>query len=169
MTTPTRVVRRSLTALLLAGGVALAAAGEADASVDTSRTDRPLISAGNLDFGNNLTLGVPLNGGIVNYDVVNGVITPWVSGQLYINNAKDTCTRVEVDYHDTAHNELHTWDSSGYCVSDNASYQEVISDSAFGSADVDHVIIKIDTRKKSDPVSAYRTVGTAVEYYSSAK
>jgi hypothetical protein len=65
--------------------------------------------------------------------------------------------------------ELYTWHSAGYCPADNAKYDEVISDAAFGSPDFDHLIVKIDTRKKSDPVSAYRTVGTAVEYYSTAK
>jgi hypothetical protein len=45
----------------------------------------------------------------------------------------------------------------------------VISDSAFGSSDVDHVIIKIQTRDENASNSTYRTVGTAVEYYSTAK
>ena len=168
MTTSTRILRRSLTGLLLAGTALLVNVGSAQAAVDTARTDRPEIEAGNLDFGNKDLLG-SLSGGIVNYDVVNGTITPWVSGILYLNNAKDTCTRIEVDYHNAAHDELSTWHSTGYCPADNAKYEEVISDATFGSADFDHLIVKIDTRKKSDPVSAYRTVGTAVEYYSTAK
>jgi diadenosine tetraphosphatase ApaH/serine/threonine PP2A family protein phosphatase len=163
-----RRLRRSLTVLLLASGALLATVGQAAASVDTARTDRPEIEAGNLDFGNKDLLGF-LNGGIVNYDVVGSTITPWVSGILYINNAKDTCTRIEVVYHDAAHDELDRWDSNGYCVSDNKSYDEVISDSAFGSADFDHVIIELQTRKKSDPVSSYHSVGSAVEYYAISK
>ena len=41
------------------GGLLLTAAGPAETAVDTNRTDRPLISAGERDFGHNLFLGVP--------------------------------------------------------------------------------------------------------------
>jgi hypothetical protein len=153
------IPRRAATGLLLAAGVLLATAGPAAATVDTNRTDRPKMEGPNRDFGNNQFLGSPLNGGIVNWDVsANGVITPWVSGQLYLNNLSGTCTHIKVVYHDAAHNELATRTSTSQCVTDNRSYQSTVSISSYGSTAVDHVVLQMKD-------SADVTVNSVVEYY----
>lgn len=157
--TNSKMLRRALAALLLATGMLLALAGQASATIDPNRTDRPRMSGPNRDFGNNQFLGSPLNGGIVNWDVnSSGVITPWVSGQLYLNNLAGECTQVAVVYHDSAHNQLATRNSGQFCHSDNRSDQHTISISSYGSADVDHIVIQIKD-------GAYTTVNSVVEYY----
>jgi len=86
--------------------------------------------------------------------------TPWVSGILYVNNLAWQSTRVEVDYHDFSHNELHTWDSATFTPVDNKKHEYVISDAVYGSYDLDHIIIKIDAFENG----SWKTKGTAVEY-----
>jgi len=85
--------------------------------------------------------------------------TPWVSGIPYVDNLAWQSTRVEVDYYDFSHNELHTWDSATFTPVDNKKHEYVISDAVYGSEDVDH-IIKIDAFENG----SWKTKGTAVEY-----
>jgi hypothetical protein len=59
---------------------------------------------------------------------IEAKFTPWVSGILYVNNLAWQSTRVEVDYHDFSHNELHTWDSATFTPVDNKKHEYVISD-----------------------------------------
>jgi hypothetical protein len=161
-----RAVRAALVAPLLAASALVASAGHASATINTNETDRPKISAGDRDFGNKDWLGI-LSGGIVNWDETNSgtrdtcpLFTPWISGILYVNNLAWQSSRVEVQYHDSAHIELYTWDSKTYQPTDNKEHQYVISDSAFGSVELDHVIIKIQAFENG----SWKDVGTAVEY-----
>ena len=118
------------------------------------------------DFGNKDIFGI-LSGGIVNWDETDSgtrsmcpKFTPWVSGILHVNNLAWQPTRVEVDYHDFSHNELHKWDSATFTPVDNKKHEYVISDAVYGSEDVDHIIIKIDAFEDG----LWKTKGTAVEY-----
>jgi len=148
------------------GSALVASAGHASASINPDNVDRPKISAGDRDFGNKDIFGI-LSGGIVNWDETDSgtrsmcpKFTPWVSGILYVNNLAWQSTRVEVDYHDFSHNELHTWDSATFTPVDNKKHEYVISDAVYGSEDVDHIIIKIDAFENG----SWKTKGTAVEY-----
>jgi hypothetical protein len=158
MNPPSAALRRALVCLLLVTSTLLVTGGPANAVIVGS-TDRPRISTSGRDFGNNQFAGAPLNGGIVNWDLntATGTITPWISGQLYLNNLKDECAEIVVKYHDSAHNELGVRSSPTYCPNDNKSYQYTISISSFGDPDVDHVIIQL-----TDGFG--NTVGSAVEY-----
>jgi hypothetical protein len=150
--------RRVLVCLALAAAAVLATAGPANAAF-IGGTDRPRISESGRDFGNNQFLGAPLNGGIINwhFEPATGVITPWISGQLYVNNLSGDCAQIVVKYHDSAHNELDIRSSPRYCPSDNRSHQYTISISSYGDPDVDHVIVQL--------TNGYSTVvGSAVEY-----
>jgi len=161
-----RALRAALVVPLLMGSALVASAGHAGATVNTNETDRPKISAGDRDFGNKDIFGF-LSGGIVNWDETAPpdrntcpTFTPWISGILYVNNLAWQSTRVEVQYHDSAHIELYTWDSKTYQPADNKTHEYVISDSAFGSDELDHVIIKIQAFEDG----SWKDVGTAVEY-----
>ncbi len=110
-----RALRAALVVPLLMGSALVASAGHASASINPDNVDRPKISAGDRDFGNKDIFGI-LSGSIVNWDETDSgtrsmcpKVTPWVSGILYVNNLAWQSTRVEVDYHDFSHNELHTW------------------------------------------------------------
>ena len=172
-TVPGRAPRAVVVALLPVVGAMLASAGQASATIDPNETDRPKISAGDRDFGNNLFAGAPLNGGIVNWDVTPhppeyahdrtnycDVVTPWVSGQLYVNNLAWESTRVSVLYHDHSHGLLYPWHSPTFTPVDNKSHQYTISDSAYGDSDVDHIVIQIEKSVNG----TWTAVGSAVEY-----
>ena len=161
-----RALRAVLVVPLLMGSALVASAGHASASINPDNVDRPQISAGDRDFGNKDIFGI-LSGGIVNWDETDSgtrsmcpKFTPWVSGILYVNNLAWQSTRVEVDYHDFSHNELHTWDSATFTPVDNKKHEYVISDAVYGSEDVDHIIIKVDAFENG----SWKTKGTAVEY-----
>src|SRR6201989_1863799 len=89
----------------------------------------------------------------------DNVDRPKISAGDYVNNLAWQSTRVEVDYHDFSHNELHTWDSATFTPVDNKKHEYVISDAVYGSEDVDHIIIKIDAFENG----SWKTKGTAVE------
>lgn len=150
--------RRALVSLLLTAAALFATAAPASADF-IGGTDRPRISAGERDFGNNQAFGAPLNGGIINwhYDPVTGVITPWISGQLYLNNLSGECAQIVVKYHDSGHNEIGVRRSSRHCPPDNRSHQHTISISSFGDEDVHHVVVQL-----TDGFSSVE--GSAVEY-----
>jgi hypothetical protein len=152
-------LRRGLIGLLLAAGLLVGVASPANAVI-VGNTDRPKISASGRDFGNNFFISGPLNGGIVNWDLTNNVITPWISGQLYLNNMDNDCTRIWVIYHDSSGDELGTRQSSWYCPSDNRSHQYTISISSFGDPDVDHVHIRLE----GDDTGSWLSYGQATEY-----
>ena len=135
-----RALRAALVVPLLMGSALVASAGHASASINPDNVDRPKISAGDRDFGNKDIFGI-LSGGIVNWDETDSgtrsmcpKFTPWVSGILYVNNLAWQSTRVEVDYHDFSHNELHTWDSATFTPVDNKKHEYVISDAVYGSS-----------------------------------
>jgi hypothetical protein len=161
-----RALRAAVVVPLLAASALVASVGHASATINTNNTDRPKISAGDRDFGNKDFLGF-LSGGIVNWDETDSgtrstcpKFTPWISGILYLNNLSHQSTRVEVDYHDSRHNELYTWDSASFMPVDNKKHEYVISDAVYGSYDLDHIIIKIDAFENG----SWKTKGTAVEY-----
>jgi hypothetical protein len=144
-----RALRTALIIPLLATSALLASTGHAHATINPSDVDRPMISAGDLDFGNKNIWGT-LSGGIVNWDMTPGapgacqVATPWISGRLYVNNQKDKSSRILVDFHDADHHNLHTWHSGSVTPSDNGSYYAVISDTDFwGSSDLDHIVLRL--------------------------
>jgi hypothetical protein len=161
-----RALRAAVVVPLLAASALMASVGHASATINTNDTDRPKISAGDRDFGNKDFWGF-LSGGIVNWDETDSgtrstcpEFTPWISGILYVNNLPHESTRVEVDYHDSRHNELYTWDSATFTPVDNKKHEYVISDAVYGSYDLDHIIIKIDAFENG----SWKTKGTAVEY-----
>jgi hypothetical protein len=171
---PTIIVHapRIVVTVLVAVGALLAAPGQANATIDPNETDRPKISAGDRDFGNNLFAGAPLNGGIVNWDrgpyvdrSLCPIFTPWISGQLYVNNVAWESTRIEVDYHDPGHTELHVWDSAPFKPVDNKSHQYTISDSVYGDTNLDHVIIKIQAFENGQWLSVGSAVADAPACY----
>ncbi len=69
--------------------------------------------------------------------------------------------RVRLDHRFARPLELYTWDSKTYQPTDNKTHEYVISDSAFGSDELDHVIIKIQAFENG----SWKDVGTAVEYH----
>jgi hypothetical protein len=163
----TRVLRVALVVPLLAAGALAVSAHHAGATINPDDTDRPKINAGDYKFGNKGLFDV-LDGGVTNWDVTAPLdrnpcpdVTPWISGILYLNNLAWQSTRVEVDYHDAAHSELHTWDSKTYQPTDNKSYSYTISVTPlWGSADLDHIIIKIQAFENG----SWNTVGSDLEY-----
>jgi hypothetical protein len=161
-----RALRAAVVVPLLAASALVASVGHASATINTNDTDRPKISAGDRDFGNKDFLGF-LSGGIVNWDETDSgtrstcpKYTPWISGIPYLNTLSHQSTRVEVDYHDSRHNELYTWDSASFMPVDNKKHEYVISDAVYGSYELDHIIIKIDAFENG----SWKTKGTAVEY-----
>jgi hypothetical protein len=153
------MLRRVLAGLALTAGMLFVAAAPANAAIVA--TDRPLISGPDRDFGNNLFLGTPLNGGIINWDVTGNIVTPLISGQLWLNNLSGVCHRVRVVYHDAAHNEIGTSETGLKCPPNNRTNQYVISIIPFGAPGINHVIIQIQQQNSN---GSFSTVDSTTEW-----
>jgi len=152
----------SVAAVAAVAAVAMVAVAAAPASAYV--VDRPKTTDTGIDFGTNWdTFGAPLNGGYLYWNVnAAGVVTPHLTGNLYLKNSSGVRARMRIDYYDAAHNLLATrYGGSVYATSD-ALHTWSVDLEPFGATDVYHV--HVSTTKETGPGSGvYQIVGTAVE------
>lgn len=120
-------------------------------------TDRPRISAQELDFGRNWALGAPINGGFLDWDLTNGIVTPQLTGNLYINNASGTCARMQLRYYDVSHVRLATRSGGTVCAPDGSLNRWSVNLSPYGSAFVTHVHVVLQVQNNN---GTYSDVGS---------
>lgn len=140
----------------LAAGILTTTAPAASAQV--LDTDHPIITATDLDFGENWVLGAPVNGGDLDWDLVNGVTTPRLDGYLYLKNRK--CGQVWVDYFDANHTFLALRTSPTYCAPGNGKTQFFVNLSGYSSPLVTHVHVKVNRQNSN---GTWTTMGTDIE------
>lgn len=143
-----------------AAAVAIASVAAAPASAYT--IDRPKITDSGIDFGTNWdTFGAPLNGGYLYWNVnAAGVVTPHLTGNLYLKNSNGTCARMQIDYYDVAHNLITTKTGGRVCATSNALHTWSVNLQPFGANNVHHV--HVSTTTETTP-GVFQIVGTAVE------
>lgn len=152
----TRRTRTAAVAALLAAGAAGMASAPAEAVV--LDTDHPRVTATHHDFGTNWVLGAPVNGGDLEWDLVNGVTTPRISGYHYLTD--QACGRVRVEYYDAGHSLLGSRNSAVRCAPGNGKTQWWTSFTSFSHTNVTHVHVMVQRRNAS---GSFTTMGTDVE------
>jgi hypothetical protein len=99
---------RSLAAAATAVAFAAVAATPASASPPNWPVDHPHITNTQVNFGSDLTNGAPAAGGNLHWgtDGATGVVTPSVSGRMYVLNSAGLRVRMRIDYYDAAGNDI---------------------------------------------------------------
>lgn len=132
-----------LAAVTVAGGLLFGLTGTADAVVLDN--DRPKLTTKGFDFGLNWDgFGAPLNGGNLDWDVTNGIVTPELSGNLYLKNVSGQCAKIQVVYYD-GHDFVDLEESAVHCAPDNGRHTYAIDIEPVGDGAIDHVHVKINT------------------------
>ena len=93
---------------LATAAAALALTTVAAAPASAWPVDHPKVVGPHLDFGRNWNgaLGEPTDGGNLYWDTTGGVVTPTLSGRLFMNNVDGLRGRLRIDYYDAAHNRI---------------------------------------------------------------
>lgn len=144
-------------------GLAAVTAAVAPASATVVDEDRPKVTERHFDFGKNWTLSGPRNGGYLDWDQVDGVMTPRLSGYLYLTDHE--CGRVRVQYYDNdsgEHDLIGTSYSATYCAPGNGKTQWWIEKESFSSSLVDHVHVDLQEQTAS---GGYTLVGGDTESF----
>lgn len=147
--TRTRTVT-TLTGLALSTGV-LAGLGLPAYAVDLD-IDRPRLTEPNseVDFGRTWdTVGTPLNGGYLYWDVTNGDVTPDLEGYLYLKNAAGDCGRVEIEFYDEDGDFLHE-EAEERCTESNSKVQFFLNMDDYSSPYITSVTIRLKEDNGND-------------------
>src|SRR4051794_20796145 len=93
---------------LATAAAALALMTVAAAPASAWPVDHPKVVGPHLDFGSNWNgvLGEPTDGGNLYWDTTGGVVTPTLSGRLFMNNVDGLRGRLRIDYYDAADNRI---------------------------------------------------------------
>ena len=108
-------VVRSLATAAAAVAIAAVTAGPAAAWP----VDHPRVLGPHIDFGSNwnAALTAPTAGGNLRWDTTGGIVTPTLSGKLFMNNVNGLRGQLRIDYYDAAHNRItlrhSTWQTAG--------------------------------------------------------
>lgn len=152
-------IKRSRAAV--AALVAVGVSGLAAAPASAWSQDRPKITDAGIDFGTNWdTFGAPLNGGYLDWNTSGGVVTPHLTGNLYLKNSNGTCARMRMEYFDASHLLIATRNGGTVCATSNALHTWSVNLQPFGASNVFHV--HVSTTVETTPGN-FVAVGTAVE------
>ena len=93
---------------LATAAAALALTAVAAAPASAWPVDHPKVVGPHLDFGSNWNgaLAEPTDGGNLYWDTTGGVVTPTLSGRLFMNNVDGLRGRLRIDYFDAAHKRV---------------------------------------------------------------
>ena len=118
--------------------------------------DRPLISAGNYDFGGSFAAGVPVTGGTLRWETTpQGVVRPKLTGNLKLTAG--ACGRIQVEYFNPVnHNQLATRTTATSCGPSTT----VVQVDNFADALARHVHINLQRQSAN---GSYTTVGSVIE------
>jgi hypothetical protein len=117
-------------------------------------TDRPKITESGFDFGLHWdTIAAPLNGGHLDWDVTSGVVTPILTGNLYLKHVANVCAWMHIEYQDASHNSLAKKDGSHHCADTNSMQQFAVNLSPYSSPYITRVLISIEHENTDGSVS----------------
>ena len=93
---------------LAAAAAAVAVTTVAAAPASAWPVDHPRIVGPHVDFGSNWNgaAAEPTDGGNLYWDTTDGVVTPTLSGRLFMNNVDGLRARLRIDYYDAAHDRI---------------------------------------------------------------
>jgi len=128
-------------------GLALVLVASAPASAVVLDTDHPRATATHHDFGVGWVLGAPVDGGDLEWDLVNGVTRPRLSGYHYLTDRE--CGKVFVEYFNSAGVFLGSRSSSVHCAPDNGKTQWWVEIDSFTSTSVTQARVAVERQNSN--------------------
>jgi hypothetical protein len=153
-------VKRTAGALVAATTLGLGALSAAPATADTFPQDRPKITEHHFDFGRHWYFNGPKNGGYLDWNFDDGIVTPALSGYLYLTDKE--CGKILVKYYDEHTGYLSSDSSARECAPGNGKTQWWVTLDDYSSATVDTVEVYVESYDES--TGSYTNVGHVTEH-----
>jgi hypothetical protein len=145
----------ALLALASAAGLLFSSAARADV-IDR---DYFKITERHADFGDgtlNEVLGTPGQNGRLDWHDTNGVLRPYLSGKVWINNTPNGCVRMQLQYFYSAGSV--TYSDTTWCApNDNRTYYAYVDFDPFSNSTITSVCVILQFHESGDPWSSVGT------------
>ncbi len=151
-----RIVRSSLAAAAAALVITTMAAAPAMAWP----VDHPKIVGPHLDFGSNWNgaAAAPDDGGNLYWDTTGGIVTPTLSGRLFMNNVDGLRGRLRIDYYDAAENRITLRHSQWQTAGPGFNAFEFIDFAPFGASNVYGVEVSVQLEDAAGDIHSVASV-----------
>jgi hypothetical protein len=158
-TIPKRRLRSILTRPLVTVAAAIGVASLAAAPASAWPVDHPRITGQDVHFGSNWNsaFAAPADGGILRWDTTGGIVTPTLSGKLYMTNSAGLEGRLRVEYYDANRSRIMLWHSQWYPAAAGFNAFNIIDFAPFGAANVYAVTVKTEVK---DAIGDIQTTGS---------
>ena len=152
---PKALLRTSLATAATALGIAALGATSASAW----QVDHPKVTGQNIDLGSNWSgaLAEPIDGGNLRWDTTGGIVTPTLSGRLYMVNSDGLRGRLRIDYYDAANNRITLRHSPWQTAAAGWNAFDYVDFAPFGDANVYGVTVSTQIE---DAAGVIHTVGS---------
>ncbi len=122
-------------------------------------SDNVKITEDGVDFGNSsFSLGQPTGSGSVSWRLDDGVVTPHLTGTLWINNSSGVCSRMNIRYLTEGGTFVTERSGGTVCASDNGLHSFSVDLDPFDSNKVGKVKVQLQTQGTN---GSYSTAGSA--------
>ena len=126
-------------------------------SMDT-HSDAVKITEDGFDFGgSSWGIGQPSNDGFVTWSIVNGVVTPRLTGAIHINNSSGECARMNLRYLTESGSFIDSRAGGTVCSPDNSHNSWSVNLAPFGHRDIGQVQVQLQTLASN---GSYLTAGS---------
>ena len=117
-----RIVGRGLVALVTLSLAVTTSERPVNAVVED--WDHPLMTSQGIDFGDGSWIwGAPVGSGLLLWDLTNGLVNPFLSGTLHLNNVSQDWGRMHMGYFDPGGNLLEIHHSDSHKAVDNSHHE----------------------------------------------
>jgi hypothetical protein len=159
---PKSVQRSTVVRSLATAAAALAITTVAAAPASAWPVDHPRIPGPHVDFGSNWNgaASEPNDGGRLYWDTTGGVVTPTLSGRLFMNNVDGLRGRLRIDYYDAAQNRITLRHSTWRTAAAGFNAFDFVDFAPFGASNVYGVEVSTQIE---DAAGDIHTVGSVLE------
>ena len=159
---PKTMQRSTVVRSLATAAAALAITTVAAAPASAWPVDHPRIVGPHVDFGSNWNgaANEPNDGGNLYWDTTGGVVTPTLSGRLFMNNVAGLRARLRIDYYDAAHNRIALRHSTWRTAAPGFNAFDFVDFAPFGASNVYGVEV---STQYEDAAGDIHTVGSVEE------
>ena len=159
---PSTRQRSTIVRSLATAAAALAVAIVAAAPASAWPVDHPRIVGPHVDFGSNWNgaAGEPNAGGNLRWDTTGGVVTPTLSGRLFMNNVDGLRGRLRIDYYDAAQDRITLRHSPWRTAAAGFNAFDFVDFAPFGASNVYGVEVSTQIE---DAAGEIHTVGSVLE------
>ena len=159
---PKTVQRSTVVRSLTTAAAALAIIAVAAAPASAWPVDHPKIVGPHVDFGSNWNgaAAEPNDGGNLEWDTTGGIVTPTLSGRLFMNNVDGLRGRLRIDYYDAAQNRITLRHSTWRTAAAGFNAFDFVRFAPFGASNVYGVEVSTQIE---DAAGDIHTVGSVQE------